>query len=43
MGKRKLTRRQSWRIQKIQGERIARARKRESKIEEELLGEDPGP
>ncbi len=36
MTKRKLTRRQSWRIQKIQEERIARAQKRESQIEEQL-------
>ena len=43
MSKRKLTRRQSWRIQKIQDERIARARKRESKIEEELQGAVLGP
>lgn len=43
MSKRKLSRRQSWRIQKIQDECIARARKRESKIEEELLGEGLGP
>ena len=43
MSKRKLTRRQSWRIQKIQEERIARARKWESQIEQELQSEDLGP
>ena len=43
MSKRKLTRRQSWRIQKIQDERIARARKRETRIEEELHNDDLGP
>ena len=36
MTKRKLTRRQGWRIQKIQDERIARAKKRESQIEQTL-------
>lgn len=43
MSKRKLTRRQNWRIQKIQDERIARARKRESQIEQELLDDNLGP
>ncbi|OED48121.1 ribosome biogenesis GTPase RsgA [Endozoicomonas sp. (ex Bugula neritina AB1)] len=42
MSKRKLTRRQNWRIQKIQDERIARAHKRESKIVNELQGVDLG-
>ena len=45
MSKRKLTRRQSWRIEKIQEERKARAQKREDKITRELdsLGpEQPG-
>lgn len=32
MAKRHLTRRQSWRIEKIQTERAARAEKRESKL-----------
>lgn len=36
MSKRKLTRRQSWRIEKIQEERKARAQKREQQIAEEL-------
>ncbi len=43
MSKRKLTRRQSWRIQKIQDERKARARKRENQIEQELQNDDLGP
>ncbi len=38
MSKRKLTRRQSWRIEKIQTERIARAKKRDQRAQE-LLGE----
>ncbi len=36
MSKRKLTRRQNWRIQKIQDERIARANKWEAQIEQQL-------
>ena len=36
MAKRKLNRRQSWRIQKIQDERAARAKRRESKIQDQL-------
>lgn len=43
MSKRTLTRRQSWRIQKIQDERIARARKREQQIEQELQDNRLGP
>lgn len=43
MSKRQLTRRQSWRIEKVQGERAARAAKRESKALEELEGGDLGP
>ncbi|KEI69933.1 small ribosomal subunit biogenesis GTPase RsgA [Endozoicomonas elysicola] len=43
MSKRKLTRRQSWRIQKIQDERKARAQKRELKITEDLQDESLGP
>lgn len=43
MSKRKLTRRQSWRIQKIQDERKARAQKREHQIEQELQNADLGP
>ena len=42
MSKRKLTRRQSWRIQKIQDERKARAQKRENQIEQELQSDDLG-
>ena len=36
MAKRKLNRRQNWRIQKIQEERTARARRREEKIQDQL-------
>ena len=43
MTKRKLTRRQSWRIQKIQEERISRAKKRESKIGQQLDDDRLGP
>ena len=43
MSKRKLTRRQNWRIQKIQDERKARAQKRENQIEQELQSDDLGP
>ena len=43
MAKRHLTRRQSWRIEKIQTERAARAEKRESKLIDELEGGDLGP
>ncbi len=43
MAKRQLTRRQSWRIEKIQEERAARAAKRESRAIEELEGGDLGP
>ncbi|WP_263081141.1 small ribosomal subunit biogenesis GTPase RsgA [Endozoicomonas sp. Mp262] len=43
MAKRKLTRRQNWRIQKIQEERISRARKKESQIEEQLKNDQLGP
>jgi ribosome biogenesis GTPase len=43
MAKRQLTRRQSWRIEKIQEERAARAAKRESRALEELEGGDLGP
>ncbi|OED40920.1 ribosome biogenesis GTPase RsgA [Endozoicomonas sp. (ex Bugula neritina AB1)] len=43
MSKRKLTRRQSWRIQKIQDERKARAQKREDQFEQELQSDDLGP
>ena len=43
MSKRKLTRRQSWRIEKIQEERKARAQKREDHIVQELQDETLGP
>ena len=43
MSKRKLTRRQSWRIEKIQEERKARAQKREAQIAQELREESLGP
>ncbi|KAF1056522.1 MAG: Small ribosomal subunit biogenesis GTPase RsgA [Pseudomonas delhiensis] len=43
MAKRHLTRRQSWRIEKIQEERAARSAKRESRMLEELEGGDLGP
>ncbi|MCF7201135.1 small ribosomal subunit biogenesis GTPase RsgA [Pseudomonas oligotrophica] len=43
MAKRQLSRRQSWRIEKIQEERAARAARRESRALEELEGGDLGP
>ena len=43
MAKRQLNRRQNWRIEKIQGERAARAAKRESQALETLEGGDLGP
>ncbi|WP_447594359.1 small ribosomal subunit biogenesis GTPase RsgA [Aquipseudomonas campi] len=43
MAKRQLTRRQSWRIDKVQEERAARAAKRESRLLDELEGGDLGP
>ncbi|MBB1518073.1 small ribosomal subunit biogenesis GTPase RsgA [Aquipseudomonas guryensis] len=43
MAKRQLTRRQSWRIDKVQEERAARAAKRESRMIDELEGGDLGP
>ena len=42
MAKRQLSRRQSWRIEKIQEERSVRAAKRESRALEELQGGDLG-
>lgn len=42
MAKRKLTRRQNWRIQKIQDERAARAAKRDASIDDQLEGGDLG-
>jgi ribosome biogenesis GTPase / thiamine phosphate phosphatase len=43
MAKRQLTRRQQWRIEKIQEERAARSAKRESRAVEVLQGGDLGP
>jgi len=43
MAKRQLNRRQNWRIEKIQGERAARAAKREQHALQELEGGDLGP
>jgi ribosome biogenesis GTPase len=43
MAKRQLSRRQQWRIEKIQEERASRSAKRESRAVEELQGGDLGP
>ncbi len=43
MAKRKLTRRQNWRINKIQEERAARASKKDATIEQQLDSSDLGP
>ena len=43
MSKRKLNRRQSWRIEKIQSERIARAQRREERTQTELEQGQLGP
>jgi ribosome biogenesis GTPase len=43
MSKRKVTRRQAWRIEKIQEERKARAAKKDARIDEALSGGDLGP
>ncbi|MBU3068346.1 small ribosomal subunit biogenesis GTPase RsgA [Aestuariicella sp. G3-2] len=43
MSKRKLTRRQAWRIQKVQDERAARAAKRAEKAQEKIEEGDLGP
>lgn len=43
MAKRKLTRRQNWRIQKIQEERAARASKKDASIDQQLDSSDLGP
>ncbi|MGI9281901.1 MAG: small ribosomal subunit biogenesis GTPase RsgA [Endozoicomonas sp.] len=42
MSKRKLTRKQKWRIEKVQQERISRAQKREQLIEQELQDDNLG-
>ncbi len=43
MSKRKLTRKQSWRIEKVQDERRARAQKKDNLVEQQLEGGDLGP
>ncbi len=43
MGKRKLTRQQAWRIEKIQRERAERAARRDARAEEAIAGGDLGP
>lgn len=43
MSKRKLTRRQAWRIEKIQGERSARAARRDDSAEQQLGENELGP
>lgn len=43
MSKRKVSRRQTWRIDKIQEERTHRAQRRESHIEQQLTGGELGP
>jgi len=43
MGKRKLTRQQAWRIEKIQGERARRAARRDSDAQDALCGGALGP
>ncbi|WP_455198936.1 small ribosomal subunit biogenesis GTPase RsgA [Kaarinaea lacus] len=43
MSKRKLTRRQAWRADKIQAERLARAEKKATDVESELEGSELGP
>lgn len=43
MAKRKLTRRQEWRAEKIQAERLARSQKKNAQLEDELQGSELGP
>ena len=43
MAKRKLTRRQEWRAEKIQAERLARSQKKNAQLEAELQGSELGP
>lgn len=43
MSKRKLTRRQAWRIKKIQDERASRATRKDTDIDQQLEGGDLGP
>jgi len=42
MSKRKLNRRQKWRIEKIQAEKTARAEKKQRKLDEQVLGGELG-
>lgn len=43
MSKRKLNRRQTWRIEKIQEERAARAARRDAQVDDKLLDDSLGP
>lgn len=43
MAKRKLTRRQAWRAEKIQAERLARSQKKSANLADELQGSELGP
>ena len=43
MARRKLTRRQKWRAEKIQAERLARSQKKTARLEDELQGSELGP
>ena len=43
MAKRKLTRRQTWRAEKIQADRLARSEKKKPEIENDLEGSELGP
>jgi len=43
MSKRKLNRRQQWRIEKIQAEKTARAEKKQRKLDDQVMGGDLGP
>ncbi|TCK05616.1 small ribosomal subunit biogenesis GTPase RsgA [Marinobacterium mangrovicola] len=43
MAKRKLTRRQAWRVEKIQAERAKRAERRDNRLDDKLEGGDLGP
>jgi ribosome biogenesis GTPase len=43
MSRRKLTRRQEWRAEKIQAERLARSQKKTARLEDELQGSELGP
>jgi len=43
MARRKLTRRQEWRAEKIQAERLARSQKKNTRLADELQGSELGP